>query len=474
MAPRTLALLCALAALPACTVLDEFQRPNVEAPVAWRVDLATVEQAADLAWWEGFEDPVLVDLVRAALATGTDLRIAAARVEQAAAVLAQTQAGRLPQIGYGAGIARQKPGRNDAGALPSGSTYQGTLNVSWEADLFGRLRLATDAARARLLASEEGRQATVLALVANVASAYIRLRDLDHRLEIARATAQTQARSLRIFGLQHQAGIISLLQLNQAQSQFEQAQAAIPELERAIGQTENLIAVLVGRNPGPVPRGKNLADLAAPAIPAGLPSELLMRRPDLRQAEQQLRAAHADVGAARARHFPSLSLTGALGLLSSAAGDLFSGPARLWSFAGSLGGPLYSGGAIEGQIAQAEGAQREAIARYDQAIQNAFADVNDALLDVQKLLEESQARRRQVEALRSYARLARLSYESGNSPYLEVLNAEQTLFGAELQKAQADGARLQAIVRVFSAMGGGWVASADRISALKPAVPPSP
>ena len=465
--PRLTLLCAALLAAGGCSLNPEYQTPEVDTPAAWRVAVAAA-QVGDLAWWEGFQDPVLTDLVRAALAEGLDVRIAAARVEQSAALLARTRAGLLPQVGYGAGMSREQPGRNAAGELPLQSAYQLSLNVSWEADLFGRLRHATEAARDRLLASEEGRQAVVLGLVANVASAYIQLRDLDRRLEIARATAETQRKSLRIFQLRHEAGVISMLQLNQAQSQYEQALAVIPDLERAVGQTENALSLLLGRNPGDIPRGRTLATLTPPAIPAGLPSELLARRPDLRQVEYQLRAAHADVAAARALYFPSISLTGALGQLSTAASELFTGPARLWSFAGTLAGPIFTGGAIDAQVGQAESAQRELLLRYQQATRNAFADVSNALLEVQKRREQSEARQRQVESLRSYARLARLSYEAGNSPYLEVLNAEQTLFANELQQAQSEGEALLAVVRVYAAMGGGWVAEADKLTGYTP------
>ena len=462
------ALAILLLGLTGCALTPLETTPKPDSPTAWRVEAATAEQAADLAWWEGFQDPVLTDLVRAALADGLDLRIAAARVEQAAAVLAQSRAGLLPQVGYGAGLSREEPGRNLSGELPLQSAYQLGINASWEADVFGRLRRANEAARARLLASEEGRQATLLALVANVASTYIQLRDLDRRLEIASTTAETQSKSLRIFNLQHQAGVISLLQLSQAQSQFEQARAAIPDLERAIAQTENALSVLLGRHPGPIPRGKSLDGLAPPPIPAGLPSDLLTRRPDLRQAEHQLRAAQADLAAARTRYYPTISLTGALGLLSTAASDLFSGPARMWSFAGAVSGPIFTGGAVAGQVVQADAARQELLLRYQQAVSGAFADVNDALVEVQKRREQRDARMRQVEALRSYARLARHSYEAGNSPYLEVLNAEQTLFGSELQLAQTQGEALLAVVRTYAAMGGGWVAEADKLTGTKP------
>lgn len=456
-------------ALSGCSLAPELLRPWIESPTQWRLEVPAEEKAADQAWWEAFGDPVLSALIRDALTNGADLRIAAARVEQAAGALMQARSGYFPQLGYDLGAKRQRTGVADSTQpRSSSSVYQGSLGVSWEIDLFGRLRNASEAARSRLLASEEGRRATVLALTANVANGYLQLREFDRQLDIARATTVAQKESLRIFRLQYEAGVISQLQLNQAESQYEEAQAAVPGLENAIAQTENALSVLVGQPPGGISRGKSLLELTPPPIPAGLPSSLLARRPDLKQAEYSLLAANADIGVARANYFPSISLTGALGSLSAEAGKLFSGPARLWSYGGSLAGPLFSGGAVSGQVRQAEGARDEALARYQQAIQNAFADANDALSGVVKLREQATARQRQVTALQGYARLARLSYEAGNSPYLEVLNAEQSLFANQLKAAQAEGDALRAVVAVYAALGGAWVAEAEKLAPLPP------
>jgi len=465
MRARSLTPLALVMAISGCSLAPDFVKPALDTPQTWRIEIQTAEKAADLAWWEGFDDPALNALIREALTNGTDLRIAAARVEQSAGLLAQARAGLFPQVAYGLEASRQRSGvPNSNVARTVSNTYQGTLGVSWELDLFGRLRNASAAAQSRLLASEEARRAVVLALVANVANAYLQLREFDRQLEIARSTAKAQAESLRIFKLQYEAGIISLLQLNQAQSQYEEAAAAVPGLEQAIAQSENTLSVLLGRSPGPIKRGKELAALALPPIPAGLPSTLLERRPDLKQAEHLLRAANADIGVARARYFPSISLTGVLGSLSAEAAKLFTGPARIWSYAGAVSGPIFSGGAVSGQVRQAEGARDEALARYQQAVQSAFAETNDALTAVEKSREQLAARQRQVAALRSYAELARLSYDAGNSPYLEVLNAEQSLFSNELRAIQAQGDALRAIVGVYAALGGGWVDEAGKIN----------
>jgi multidrug efflux system outer membrane protein len=304
----------------------------------------------------------------------------------------------------------------------------------------------------------------ILTLVAAVADSYVRLRELDKRLEIARNTLGTREESLRIARRRFEAGLTSELPFRQAQSDYEQVAVTIPGLERQIVQQENLLNVLLGRNPGPIPRGRRIDELALPGIPEGLPSQLLERRPDIVQAEQELIAANARIGVAKAQYFPSISLTGLLGGASAELSKLFSGSGRTWSYGGTLLGPIFTAGGIAGQVQSAEALQQQALAVYERAIQTAFAEVEDGLIGVRKSQEEFKGQTRQVEALGQYARLARLRYDNGYISYLEVVDAERNLFDAELTLAQSQGGVFQALINLYKAMGGGWVAEADKMT----------
>jgi multidrug efflux system outer membrane protein len=442
----------------------DYRRPEVDVPQAYRVEARAPAELVDAAWWEQFGDPVLTDLVKAAVAENRDVRTAAARVEEVLGRYGVTRAQLFPQAAAQAQAGRQRISPSASG-LPAGTpstfeTYALDLGVAWEIDLWGRLRRASEAARAELLATEQARLAVVLSLVAAVAASYVTLADLDRQLAIARGTAQSRGESYRIFRLRFEGGTVSEVELNQALSDYELAQATIPLLEKQIAQQENALSVLLGRNPGPVARGRALDRLALPAVPEGVPSELLERRPDLLQAEQALVAANARIGAAKAAFFPSISLTAFLGTASSSLSDLFSGPARTWSYAGALTQPIFTAGSLSGQLAATEAQSRQALEQYQRAIQTAFQEVNDALVDQAKTREQLAAQGRQVEALRVYARHARLRYDNGVTSYLEVTDADTRLFSAELQYAQTQGQLLVALINVYKAMGGGWVAQA--------------
>ena len=309
--------------------------------------------------------------------------------ESAAAILTQTRSGLFPQVGYQGNAGRQRISEGSATSLPPTvpnpqTAYEALLGASWELDLWGRIRRLSESARASALATEEARRGVILSLVASVATSYLQLRALDYQREIAQRTLATYAESVRLFELQFKYGQISQLTLEQARSQYEAAAAAIPQIERDIAQTENAISLLLGRNPGAVVRGKALTELALPGVPAGVPSQLLERRPDIAQAEQQLIAANAQIGAARAQYFPTISLTGVFGSASGQLSDLFSGPARAWSYAGAFAGPIFTGGLISGQVAQAEASQQAALINYQAVIQSAFADVENALVSREK------------------------------------------------------------------------------------------
>jgi multidrug efflux system outer membrane protein len=453
----------ALAALSSgCTVGPNYVRPTVDVPPGWRIDVATADELANARWWQQFEDPVLDQLIEQALANNRDLLIAAARVDQFIGQLTTTRAQFFPQLGYGADASRNRASRVGVPALPPGADpystlYQGVLSAQWQIDLFGRVRRQTEAAQAQLYASEQGRRGVVLSLVGSVASSYVGLRGLDRQLEIARATAANYADTQRIFDLRFKGGVVSAVEVEQVNSQYEQARAAIPGLEQQIAAQENLIAVLLGRNPAPVPRGKSIDQLLAPRPPAGLPASLLERRPDILQAEQNLVAANANVGVAQSQYYPQLNLTGALGSASAALGDFLSSASLAWGVVAGLTGPIFTFGAIEGQVAGAEAAQREAVANYQQVILNALRETNDALVGSVKKRDESDAQVRRVAALREFARLSKLRWDNGYADYLEVLYAQNELFTAELSSVRSQADALTQIVAVYVAIGGGWV-----------------
>lgn len=456
--------------LSGCMIGPDYFRPALDTPPAWRVSDQAARDLANSAWWEQFNDPVLNDLVGTALRENKDLMIASARIEEFAGRYGITRAQLFPQLGAGYNVARQKntiPGTTVKGTY---NTYDALLSASWEIDLWGKIRRQSEAARAQIVASEEGRQGVILSLVAGVATAYINLRDLDRQLEISTSTAETRGASYKIFQDRYAGGVISILELSQNKSQYEEALATIPALEKAIAQQENALSLLLGRNPGPIARGKSIDQLSLPIIPEGLPSSLLARRPDLRQAEQDLIAANALIGAAQAAYFPSISLTGLFGVASGSLSNLFNASSRIWQYAGAVNLPIFTAGGLAGQLLVAEAQQQQALFAYQKAIQNAFGEVNDSLIDQDRTRLQLAAQRLQVEALVQYAETARLRYDNGYTSYIEVLDAERSLFSAQLQYTQTQQAQLQAMVNLYKAMGGGWVAEAEKLS-VPPAQP---
>jgi len=459
--------------LSGCVMGPDYQRPAVEAPKAFQVAPKDAAETADTLWWKQFQDPVLDALIAEALAHNTNIAIAAANVEQAAAVLTQTRSQLFPQVGYGVTGERQKTVEPAFAKLipnyPNPITaYQAVLSASWEIDLWGRIRRQSEAALANVLATDEARLGVILSLVAQVANSYLQLRGLDAQLAVAQQTLGTYAESVKLFALQFKYGQVSQMSVAQAQSQYESAAAQIPLIESQIAQNQNALAVLIGRDPGPIARGKSVYDFVLPKVPAGLPSELLERRPDLLQAEQQLVAANAQIGAAKALYFPTISLTGAFGGASSDLSNLFKGSSRVWNYAGSVIGPIFTFGAVSGQVAQAEAAQNAALLNYQLSIRNAFADVDNALVANQKIQEQLAAQERLVAALSDYARLARLQYAGGYTGYSTVLQAEQTLFPAELNLASIRAQVFGSAVNIYKAMGGGWVTQADKLTGSGP------
>jgi multidrug efflux system outer membrane protein len=458
---RHLSLIVAACTLTAC-IGEPYSRPDLQVPSQYRFALAQSQAPADTVWWAKFGDPTLDALVTEALANNEDLRIAAARVDQFQGAKVTTRAPLFPAVGYTGTTGEESrselvygPGAGQASSFSSAG-----LTAGWELDVWGRVRNLTAAADADWRASEADRRATVLQLVSAVVSGYITLRSLDDQLATSERTLESRRQALDVFEKRYKGGVISKVELSQARSQYEVAAAAIPALRQRIARQENALSVLVGRNPGPVTRGRLLIDLGTPAVPAGLPSELLTQRPDVVSAEQSLIAANARVSAARALYFPSISLTGLLGVASLDLDELFDDGSDTWTYAGSVTGPIFQGGAVLGTNRQAEAQRKQLLANYEKVVQRAFADVDDALVATQTTAERSAAQRRQVEALRDYARLSRKRFEGGYSSYLEVLDAESSLFNAELLYSEGHRERLLAHVDLYKALGGGWVDAA--------------
>jgi len=451
--------------LAGCMIGPDYRRPAVDIPASFRYSEKDAQDTANTAWWREYQDPVLDALIADALANNKDVRIATANIEQAAGILTQTRASLFPQVGYTGDAARQRASEKNATPLPSGlSNPQTALSLfagaSWEIDLWGRIRRLSEAARANLLASEEARRGVILSLVAAVADNYLQLRGLDEQLSIARRTLAVYGESVKLFELKHKHGQVSRMNVEQARTQYESAASAIPQIEAQITRTENALSLLLGRNPGPIVRGRSIHELSLPAIPAAIPSRILERRPDIAQSEQNLIAANAQIGAAKALYFPAISLTGNHGQASAELSDLFKGPARTWSYSGSITGPIFTAGAITGQVRQAEAARRAALFSYEASIQNAFADVENSLSDRAKIAEQLNAQERLVAAAREYTRLSQLQYDGGYSPYFAVIQAQEQLFPAELNYANSRASLFSSYVHIYKAMGGGWNAGA--------------
>jgi multidrug efflux system outer membrane protein len=458
---RRLPLIAIACALTAC-LGEPYQRPGLDVPSQFRFAMAETTGAADTRWWTGFGDPVLDQLVAEALVNNEDLRIAAARVDEFYGAKVTTRAPMFPAFGYSASSGQEQPSQNVVGRGNDSvrNASAAGLTAGWEIDVWGKVRNLTAAANADWIASEADRRATVLALVSAVASGYVTLLSLDDQLATSQRTLGSRRQALTVFEKRYKGGVISKVELSQARSAYEVAAAAVPLLQQQVAQQENALSLLLGRNPGPVPRGRPLMELATPAVPEGLPSDILTQRPDVVAAEQSLVAANARVSAARALYFPSISLTGLLGVASLDLDNLFSSGSDTWSYAGQATGPIFQGGSVVGVNKQADARKAQLLANYEKTVQRAFADVDDALIATQKSSERTQAQRAQVEALRDYARLSRKRYEGGYSSYLEVLDAETSLFNAELLYSQGQRERLLAHVDLYKALGGGWVDTA--------------
>ena len=454
--------------LAGCMVGPDYQRPTVVTPASWRIEERSAQFLANTAWWRQLDDPVLNELIATAISENKDLLIATARVDQFAARYGVVRADLYPQLGASAQFGQQQVTEKSGNALPSGyntvtGNQQAVLNASWELDIWGRIRRSSEAARASLLSSEEGRRGVILTLVSSVAVSYVNLRNLDRQLEISRQTAELRRNSYELFVLRYEGGIINEMALAQSRSEYEQAMATIPQIQKAVALQENAINVLLGSNPGSVSRGKSIDDLKLPIVPEGLPSELLERRPDIKQAEQNLIAANAQIGVAKAAYFPAISLTGLFGFASSDFSDLFTGSAKVWQYSAPITVPIFTAGRISSQVKVTEAIQQQYLYQYQQSIQTAFREVNDALADQNLTRKQLEAQKQRVLALRIYADLARIRFDNGYSSYIEVLDAERSLFDVELAYVQTQGSLFQALINLYKAMGGGWVTEAENL-----------
>jgi multidrug efflux system outer membrane protein len=448
--------------LAGCRVGPNYHRPTVQPPTAFR-DLSENPQAqaqaasyADLPWWQVFQDPQLQELIRTALKQNYDLQLATERINSARAQVAISRSSLFPQVRGNADFS----GGKEHNFQTKSNFLTLTADAAFQLDFFGRLRRATEASRAELLATEDARQTVILTLVSDVASDYFSLLQLDLQLQITRETVKTQEDSVKLTNLRVEHGVATKLDVLQAQQVLDSANAQVPDLERRIAQEENAISILLGNYPQAVPRGRPLVEQPLPPeVPPGLPSTLIERRPDIREAEQVLVAANAEIGVAKAQFFPQISLTGGGGGSfgrSSAFSRLMSSQVGIWSYGAQVSQPIFTGGALRGNLRVAKSQNQQALISYRQTVQRAFGDVSDALIGYEKLHQVRVRQEDTVKDLQESVRLSNLRYKGGTTTYLEVLDGQRSLFSAELTLAEARGTEYQSLVQLYRALGGGW------------------
>jgi outer membrane protein, multidrug efflux system len=466
---RVTAVLIAAGLAAGCTVGPNYQRPALQIPQNFRApDPLPAPQAtslADLKWFEVFKDDKLQDLIRASLAANYDLRIAVARVQEARANLSVTRSNQFPQLGVSGDINFSRLSRDGQTPLPAtflpdqNRTWgEGVLNLlSFEVDIWGRLRRATEASRANLLSAEENRKAVVVTLVSDVATGYLHLRELDYELQISRATLATRQDSLGLTQERQTGGVATLLDLRQAEQLVDTAEQTIPDLQQQIEQTENQITLLLGQPPGGIVRGQDfMKEELPPEVPAGLTSALLERRPDILAAEQSLVAANANIGVAKAEYFPRITLSGFLGGQSTQLISLFAGPAAAWSFVPQVSQPIFAAGRLKSGVRLAQAQREEALVQYERAIQTAFTEVSNALIAHQRVRESRLKQETLVRTLEDRTRLAYARYRGGVDTQLNALDSDRDLFQAQLSLAEIRLNELLSVVQLYKALGGGW------------------
>jgi multidrug efflux system outer membrane protein len=461
---RKLALLAFGLLLTGCAVGPKYKRPAIDAPSVYRgegqhqSEVASAQSLGNEKWWEVFQDPALQQLIRTALQQNYDVQTAAARVLQAQAQLGITRANQFPMVGTGAQIFSERNPKISS-QFPSYEANAGeaALSVIWNLDFWGKYRRETEAARAGLLASEWGRRAVLTSVVSSVAAAYFQLRELDLALLISQRTLASRQDSLRLTNVLAKNGSASMLDVRQSEELVYTAAETIPDLERQIAQQENLLSILLGQNPGAIPRGRKLTEQPRPpVVPAGLPSELLERRPDIREAEENLIAANAEIGVAKAAYFPSISLTGTAGFESYALTRLFTGSSGLWNATGSLTQPVFEAGGIRSGLRLARAEEEQMLLTYRQTIQGAFRQVSDSLVAYQRDREFREQQEQLTSAAQDSDRLSTMLYQNGSASYLQVLTSETNYFAAQLNLAQAQLNEQLALVQLYGALGGGW------------------
>jgi len=446
----TVALLSLL--LTGCNLGPKYKRPAVPSPPDFYAERQiTTSSEADLAWWDLFKDPILQDLIREALKNNYDLQVALARVEEERALAGVARSQYYPQVGYGASISGQ-----ESRVFPNHTYYAYNFNTIWEIDLFGRLRKLNEAQRAVYFATEEARRDIRLLVLADVAQGYFQLRALDADLEVAVRTTKSFQDTLDIFQRKFEGGAASGLEVARAQAALANVAAVIPDLRRQIVAREAALNLLVGRSPGPIPRGSALADqFDPPEVPTGLPSQLLERRPDLRESEQTLISANANVGVAKANFFPIISLTGAFGGISPQLSDL-TGSGRAWNLGGNLAGPLFTAGRLKNEYRASLARRDQAKITFEKSVQQAFGEVSTSLSAHQELAKAYQEQQNAVAAYRESVRLSLIRYDSGLANYLEIIDAEIEMYPAERSAIIYDLGRKLALVDLYRSLGGGW------------------
>lgn len=478
--PLVAVALVAAVLVSGCAVGPNYNRPQVPTPPVHRFfeGEAQAQSIADAPWWEVAKDPQLQALIREAIANNLDLRTATARVAEARAQYGIARSFLLPEVGVAGGYSAQQVSRlsEPPQGTAAGKTYQNYsagFPISWEIDLFGRIRREKQAAFAAYLATEEGRRAAVITLVADVASTYLFLRELDLQLEVAQRTVKANEETVAFYDKRLRGGVSNRLEVDRAVANRARTAVVIPQIEQQIAVAENALSLLLGRPPGAIERGQALTEAhVPPEIPVGLPAALLERRPDVLAAEQQLVAANANVGAAKALFFPTISLTGLLGTISSEFSNLLKADANVWQVSPSLFAPIFQGGRIRRNYDAAKARFEQAAAQYQKTALNSYREVANALVSVRKLGQARLELEDGVESLKDASTLARSRYDTGLANYLEILNADQQLFDQELQLAQVRGEEMRAFVELYRALGGGWQEGAAPAGATTEAATP--
>jgi multidrug efflux system outer membrane protein len=486
MARRLIVVALALLAT-GCVLGPNYKRPAVQSPPAWRdIPVAEAESLANVSWWQVYDDPALQELIKTALAENRDLKIAVERIEEARARYGFTKASLWPQVDANAAAGALEFNSGSLVHTPEGDAaptngslqtdlYSASVSVSWELDFFGRVRRATESQRALFLGTEEARRSAVLTLVSDVARAYFELRSLDRQLDIARRTVASRQEYVQLARDRFEGGLTSEIDFRQAEAELHRIESITFQIEAQIAGKENELSVLLGRNPGPITRGRSLDEQKLPpAVPAGLPSELLDRRPDIREAEQTLAATTANIGEAKALLYPRIALTGAFGTSSTEIDALFDSGSQSWNIFGSLLQPIFNAGKNRRRVEITESRQRQTLYAYESTILRAFRETEDALVAYRKTGEQGFAQGARVKADRKVLELAELRYRGGVSAYLEVLDAQRSLFNSELDEAQTVGSHLVSLVQLYKALGGGWPSGPESQPAVAPATEGAP